>query len=193
MSNRLSARCHFHRTNKCLGEGADEDGQGSVTLLAQITAEELKVPLDKVKVRRGDTDEVTYLSRGSTSQRTAFNVGNAVRLACKDAKRQLFSIAADAPNLSCAAVSEGRILIPSLHCVAGICGIKIKKNPVKNKILTPFILWNGFDGLKLLLQGECECHPNQDSSDGKEPDTGRDTDFLAAVKSAHFRSDSSRP
>ena len=76
-------------------ESADEDGQGSVTVLGQIAAEEFRVPMNKVKVVWGDTDVTPYLSRGSTSQRTTFNLGNAVRLACQDAKRQLCAIAAE--------------------------------------------------------------------------------------------------
>lgn len=78
-----------------LYESADEMGQGCITVLAQIVAEEFKVSLDKVKVKWGDTDITPYFSRGSTSQRTTFNLGKAVRAACEDAKRQCFEIAAD--------------------------------------------------------------------------------------------------
>ncbi len=75
-------------------ESADEIGQGSITAMAQIAAEEFRTSLDKVRVAWGDTNFIPYASRGSTSQRSTFNVGNAVRLAAKDAKRQLFEIAA---------------------------------------------------------------------------------------------------
>jgi CO/xanthine dehydrogenase Mo-binding subunit len=76
-------------------ESGDEMGQGCATVMAQIAAEEFKVSVDRVKVMWGDTSNTPYLSRGSTSQRTTFNVGNAVRVACQDAKRQLFDIAAE--------------------------------------------------------------------------------------------------
>ncbi len=76
-------------------ESADEIGQGCNTVLAQIAAEEFGVSIDEVKVVWGDTAFTPYFSRGSTSQRTTFNVGNAIRLACQDAKRQIFEIAAE--------------------------------------------------------------------------------------------------
>jgi len=75
-------------------ESADEIGQGSVTAMAQIAAEEFGISVDKVKVVWGDTNFTPYASRGSTSQRSTFNIGNAVRLACQDTKRQIFKIAA---------------------------------------------------------------------------------------------------
>ena len=72
-----------------LRTSADEMGQGSRTVLAQIAAEEFKVGFDHVKVVAGDT-LVTPYDQGSISSRTTYNTGNAVRLACQDAKRQLF-------------------------------------------------------------------------------------------------------
>lgn len=96
-------------------ESADEMGQGCVTVLAQIAAEEFGVAVDKVKVVWGDTSFTPYFSRGSTSQRTTFNLGNAVRLACQDAKRQLFEIAAQklqAPPENMY-IADGKIYISS--------------------------------------------------------------------------------
>ncbi len=86
---------------RLLGDGvievyhsADEMGQGVNTAMAQIAAEELGVTMDKMKVIWGDTGSTPYFPDGSTSQRTTYNLGNAVRLACQDAKRQIFEIAA---------------------------------------------------------------------------------------------------
>lgn len=84
---------------------AEEIGTGSMTVLAQIAAEEFGVDLDDVRVLRGDT-EVTPYDDGSISSRLTFNTGNAVRKACLDAKEQLFQHAArkmdgvDAEDLS---------------------------------------------------------------------------------------------
>lgn len=72
---------------------AEEIGTGSMTVLAQIAAEEFGVDLDDVRVLRGDT-EVTPYDDGSISSRLTFNTGNAVRKACLDAKEQLFEHAA---------------------------------------------------------------------------------------------------
>jgi CO/xanthine dehydrogenase Mo-binding subunit len=61
--------------------------------MAQIAAEELGFPLDKVEVSLGDTSRGPYatLSAGSS---TTPSVGPAVRAAAADAKRQLIEIAA---------------------------------------------------------------------------------------------------
>lgn len=72
---------------------AEEIGTGSMTVLAQIAAEEFGVDLSDVRVLRGDT-EVTPYDDGSISSRLTFNTGNAVRKACFDAKEQLFQHAA---------------------------------------------------------------------------------------------------
>jgi CO/xanthine dehydrogenase Mo-binding subunit len=72
---------------------AEEIGTGSMTVLAQIAAEEFDVDLSDVRVLRGNT-EVTPYDDGSISSRLTFNTGNAVRKACHDAKEQLYQHAA---------------------------------------------------------------------------------------------------
>lgn len=72
---------------------ADEMGQGSRTVLAQMAAEEFKVGMDKIKMVAGDT-LITPYDQGSISSRTTYNTGNAVRLACQDVKKQIFEKAA---------------------------------------------------------------------------------------------------
>jgi CO/xanthine dehydrogenase Mo-binding subunit len=68
-------------------------GTGTRTALAQIAAQELGVPLDRVEVTLGDTARGPYstLSAGSS---TTPSVGPAVRAAAADAKRQVLEIAA---------------------------------------------------------------------------------------------------
>ncbi len=73
--------------------GAVEHGQGSHTVLSQIAAEEFSMPVEKVKVMPLDT-LISPVDMGAISSRQTFNSGNAIRLACKDAKRQLFQKAA---------------------------------------------------------------------------------------------------
>ncbi|MDP2931953.1 MAG: xanthine dehydrogenase family protein molybdopterin-binding subunit [Chloroflexota bacterium] len=94
---------------------ADEMGQGVNTAMAQIAAEELGVSWDKVRVEWGDTNSTPYFPQGSTSQRTVYYLGNAVYLACQDAKRQLFELAA--PMLKASQddllLKEGRIVVKS--------------------------------------------------------------------------------
>jgi xanthine dehydrogenase YagR molybdenum-binding subunit len=68
-------------------------GTGTRTAMAQIAAEELGVPLERVTVELGDTARGPYatLSAGSS---TTPSVGPAVRAAAADAKRQILEIAA---------------------------------------------------------------------------------------------------
>jgi 4-hydroxybenzoyl-CoA reductase alpha subunit len=56
--------------------GASEIGQGCDSLVASIAAEELGVPLDYVRVYRGDTD-FTPVDLGAYSSRVTFMLGNA--------------------------------------------------------------------------------------------------------------------
>ncbi|HZR96148.1 MAG TPA: xanthine dehydrogenase family protein molybdopterin-binding subunit [Gaiellaceae bacterium] len=73
-------------------------GTGTRTAMAQIAAEELGFPLDRVDVVLGDTARGPYatLSAGSS---TTPSVGPAVRAAAADAKRQIVEIAAQRHHL----------------------------------------------------------------------------------------------
>ena len=77
--------------NLITGEG--DTGQGAATVLSQICAEELGVPIEDVSMSAADTDFSPYCS-GPYSSRTTTIGGNAVRLAAADAKRQLLEAAA---------------------------------------------------------------------------------------------------
>jgi len=70
-----------------------EIGQGSSTIFSQMLAEEFQVPVSKVRVLNPDTD-ITPFDLGTSSSRSTFNMGNAIRKACLDAKKQLFHLAA---------------------------------------------------------------------------------------------------
>ena len=71
-----------------------EIGQGCDTVFAQIAAEEMGLPMGMVKITRGDTD-VTPYDWGTASSRLTFYIGNAVRMACQDAKRQIVELASE--------------------------------------------------------------------------------------------------
>lgn len=75
-----------------------EMGQGSVTVDAQVAAEEFKIPVENVKMVIGDSaispyDEGTYCSRGT------YIHGNAIRKVCQAAKKQMFEIASKIMNV----------------------------------------------------------------------------------------------
>jgi CO/xanthine dehydrogenase Mo-binding subunit len=67
-------------------------GQGSNTILSQIAAEELGIPVDRVAIVHPDTDVTPYdlLTAGS---RSTFHMGNAVRLAAQEVRGELFAMA----------------------------------------------------------------------------------------------------
>jgi CO/xanthine dehydrogenase Mo-binding subunit len=67
-------------------------GQGQHTILTQIAAEDFDTSLENIIVVPVDTDYTPFDSN-TGSQRQTFYMGNAVRLACKDAKRQIFELA----------------------------------------------------------------------------------------------------
>ncbi len=74
--------------------GTVELGQGSKTVMSQIVAEELSVPLDRVTVRPIDTD-FTPFDRSTGSSRSTTVMGKAVMLAAQDARLQLVELAAE--------------------------------------------------------------------------------------------------
>ena len=73
--------------------GTVETGQGSLTILAQIVAEELGIATDSVHVVSADTD-TTPMDTGAIASRTTYVTGNAARLAAANAKEILFEVAA---------------------------------------------------------------------------------------------------
>lgn len=72
--------------------GATEIGQGIMTCLAQIAAEEFSISVDRIKVVSGDTIFCPF-DFGTVASRSLFHNGNALIIACKDAKRQLYEMA----------------------------------------------------------------------------------------------------
>ncbi|MFX1286424.1 MAG: xanthine dehydrogenase family protein molybdopterin-binding subunit [Promethearchaeota archaeon] len=73
--------------------GTSEMGQGTITSLAQIAAEELGLPIEKVKIMGDcDTDRDAYTWQ-TVGSRSLFMDGNAVKDTCRDAKDQILKIA----------------------------------------------------------------------------------------------------
>lgn len=91
---------------------AVEHGGGAKTVLCQIAAEELGLPLDKFSFALPDTDTTPYDS-STTSSRVTFHVGAAVRLAGQDLKAQLARLGAGL--LGCGAdevrVAGGKVFV----------------------------------------------------------------------------------
>lgn len=68
--------------------GATDIGQGSDTVLVQIAAESLRVPLEKVVVHTADTDVTPYDS-GAYASSTTYTTGNAVIAAAEAMVREI--------------------------------------------------------------------------------------------------------
>jgi len=74
--------------------GALDIGQGAETILSQIVAEELKVPVDEIQVIAADT-ETTPVDIGAWISGGAYVSGNAAREAAAQVRKKLLEIAAE--------------------------------------------------------------------------------------------------
>nr|WP_275411173.1 molybdopterin cofactor-binding domain-containing protein [Bacillus sp. B15-48] len=61
----------------------DENGMGAMTVMAQIAATTLGLPMENIKIIKGDT-VVTPFDNYSASSRTTYTTGNAVKIACEE-------------------------------------------------------------------------------------------------------------
>jgi xanthine dehydrogenase YagR molybdenum-binding subunit len=85
-------------------------GTGTRTLVAMVTAEELGVPLEAVKVSIGDTG-LELIGPVSGGSKTALSISPAIRLAAANARKELFqkvapALGAEPENLVC---DDGKI------------------------------------------------------------------------------------
>lgn len=83
--------------------GSTEMGQGSRTVLAQVAADQLGVPMDRVHVVQSDTAVVAY-ERTTGASRTTTLAGLAVQRACTDTLGKLRDMAAEIWSCDPAAV-----------------------------------------------------------------------------------------
>src|SRR5690625_4587847 len=75
--------------------GLTSQGQGHQTILAQIVADELGVPLEDIEVTTGDTRRLGY-SVGTFASRGAVMSGSATALAARKVRERITQVAADA-------------------------------------------------------------------------------------------------
>ena len=88
------------------------DITGTDTAMAQIAAEVLGVPYEKVSVIRGDTNSAPYTT-GSGGSVITFSVGNAVKRAAEDARSRILDLAAQQLEASPEdlALSDGKVFV----------------------------------------------------------------------------------
>lgn len=73
--------------------GVVDNGQGNESMLIQIAAEELGLPIDRVRLVSADSG-ICPLDQGAYSQAATLISGGAAKEAAADARRQLFKVAA---------------------------------------------------------------------------------------------------
>lgn len=97
-----------------LNMGASDIGTGTKTVMAQVVAEELGVPLERIRVEHADTGTTQYAS-ASAGSKTVPTESPAVRNAALEVKRQLFEIASAVMKLPAEDLSivDGRIVSKS--------------------------------------------------------------------------------
>ncbi|MGB7948179.1 MAG: xanthine dehydrogenase family protein molybdopterin-binding subunit [Candidatus Binatia bacterium] len=105
--------------------GTSELGQGAKTIMSQIIAEELRVPLDRVTIRPIDT-AFTPFDRSTGSSRSTTVMGKAVELAGSDARRQIVELAVE--HFEC---PEEAIILRDGEAIAG--GKKISYGQLINR------------------------------------------------------------
>jgi CO/xanthine dehydrogenase Mo-binding subunit len=88
------------------------DLTGSLTTMANIAAEVLQIPPDRVRVVAGDTARAPYAG-GSGGSKTLYTVGAAVEAAAREVRNQILEIAAD--RLEAAVedltIQDGRVMV----------------------------------------------------------------------------------
>ncbi|MGH7773383.1 MAG: xanthine dehydrogenase family protein molybdopterin-binding subunit [Candidatus Binatia bacterium] len=133
-----------------------EMGQGSETMMAQIVAEELGVPFDKVHIVQPDTDITPYdtITAGS---RSTYHMGNAVRMAAAKIKGELFSVVAAKLEVSAEdlVARDGRIFVR---------GTKERGMTISEAFLAKF------GSLGTTMTGEAIC---QSTAIPMDPETGQ--------------------
>lgn len=94
--------------------GTSDMGQGARTVLTQIAAQELGVPIEQVNLVMGDTSAAPYDMQTSASRSTVF-MGTAVQRSCQEINAKLRAMAAEAYGVRVEEVElgEGLVRLPN--------------------------------------------------------------------------------
>ncbi len=84
--------------NVTVGLGGQEIGQGTFTVMAQIAAASLGVPYEKVRIAGPVDTQYSPYEWQTVASRLTWSMGNAVRAAAADARKQILEMVAEAWN-----------------------------------------------------------------------------------------------
>ena len=141
-----------------IASAASDIGTGTCTIMAQIAAGALGLPLDKVKVQVGDSSLPSASLEGGSSMATS--VGAAVSRACGHLARRLFETAARRPDHP-----FGNSRFEDMEFRVG--RVQLKKDPSR------FVTYQDIVALSntRILQGEGSIDAARDSTDAKAKNT----------------------
>lgn len=148
--------------------GSTEMGQGSRSVLAQVAAEELGIPLDQISVAQADTSLTAY-ERTTGASRTTTLAGLALQKACADARSRVRDMAADVLGCDASAVADaaggvtdadgaflsyGEVIAGWFGAAAGeVTGVGLLRREGVTKEMPPF--WElGMVGVGVQVDGE---------------------------------------
>lgn len=112
-----------------LNVGATDMGQGSDTVLTQIAAETLDIPMEKIIIKSADTDLSPY-DPGAYASSGTYVTGNAVILACEKMKEEILKEGSYQLGL------EKETLQYNCGDVISSCGKKLTLDELSNKAVS---------------------------------------------------------
>jgi CO/xanthine dehydrogenase Mo-binding subunit len=141
-----SSMLRFQEDGKlCLYHGESDMGQGASTVLSQIVAETVGIPVDDVRVMPLSTDSSPFCF-GSYSSRVTTVAGKAAKLAAMEVRKQLLSVAEDHLEITAKdlEINAGKIFAKGYEkrnmSVAEACRIAIRTQ--KTVPLTAYIAYD---------------------------------------------------
>ena len=127
--------------------GSTPQGQGHLTFVAQVVADRLGWPLERVEVKAGDSRDVPF-SMVTAGSRSALEVGNSVALSAASARRLLIERASD------------RLEAGAEDLVVGVEGVGVRGVPERMAPLAELI----GDGLEAAETWDSKFRPSWASS-----------------------------
>ena len=129
----------------CLYHGESDMGQGASTVLAQIAAQAIGIPVESVRIMPLDTDSSPFCF-GSYSSRVTTVAGKAAKQAAIEVKRQLIELAADVLQVpgEDLQIQGGRIFCPS-HSEKGLTVAEACRLAIRTQKTVPLTAYVAYD------------------------------------------------